>query len=94
MGRLRVSEATYLEESDVHLENHYVKVLGKRWEGEGRGFQGGLSAVHPPLLSPLPCSPTHIGVSTFFLTIDGYPLSPEAIKSYFRRLSESARIPQ
>jgi site-specific recombinase XerD len=33
-------------------------------------------------------------VTTFFLTIDGYPFSPYATKSYFRRLSDSVGLPR
>ena len=61
---LRLSEAAYLEEADLHLEERYVKVMGKGGalrEGDGEGrkrkncrIRGGLPASHSSLLPPLP----------------------------------------
>jgi site-specific recombinase XerC len=42
---LRLSEVSYLEESDVHLEQRYVKVLGK---GGRRGSSPLGSTVNGP----------------------------------------------
>ena len=38
--------------------------------------------------------PLHTGINTFFLTLDGYPLSSKAIKSLVVRLSRSAEVPR
>jgi len=91
---LRLSEAAYLEEFDVHLEQRYVKVLSKG--GKERIVAFGVACQRAILhyYHHFRVAPTHAGVTTFFLTIDGDPLSPEAIKSYFRRLSESVGIPR
>ena len=91
---LRLSEAAYLEESDVHLEDRYVKVLGKG--GKERIVAFGVACQRAMLhyAHHFRVEPSHNGVSSFFLTIDGYPLSPEAIKSYFKRLSKAVGIPR
>ncbi|NQW22494.1 MAG: tyrosine-type recombinase/integrase [SAR202 cluster bacterium] len=89
---LRLSEVAYLEESDVHLEDRYVKVLGKG--GKERIVAFGVACQRAMLhyCHHFRVDPSHNGVSTFFLTIDGYPLSPYAIKSFFRRLSKAVGI--
>lgn len=91
---LRLSEISYLEESDVHLEERYVKVLGKggkeRIVAFGVACQRAILHYHHHFRM----APSHMGVKTFFLTIDGYPLSPSGIKSYFRRLSQAVGIPR
>ena len=91
---LRLSETAYLEESDVHLEDRYVKVLGKG--GKERIVAFGVACQRAMLhyYHHFRVEPSHSGVSCFFLTIDGYPLSPDAIKSYFRRLSKAVGIPR
>ncbi len=88
---LRYSEASYLEESDVHLEQPYVKVLGK---GGIVAFGVGCQRAILHYYHHFRVDPAHSGVTTFFLTIDGYPLSPYSIKSHFRRLSEAVGIPR
>ncbi len=91
---LRLSEVSSLEESDVHLEQRYVKVLGKG--GKERIVALGASCQRAILhyYYHFRVDPAHAGVSTFFLTNDGYQLSPYAIKSYFRRLSVSVGLPR
>ncbi len=91
---LRLSEAAYLQESDVRLEGRYVKVLGKG--GKERIVAFGVACQRAILhyYHHFSVAPSHIGVTTFFLTIDGYPLSPDGIKSYFRRLSKAVGIPR
>ena len=91
---LRLSETAYLEEADVHIEDHYVKVLGKG--GKERIVAFGVACQRAVLhyYHQFRVAPAHTGVKSFFLTIDGYPLSPDAIKSYFRRLSEVVDIPR
>jgi len=90
---LRLSEAAYLEDSDVHLEDRYVKVLGKG--GRERIVAFGVACQRAMLhYHHFRVNPSHNGVSSFFLTIDGYPLSPYAIKSFFRRLSKAVGIPR
>jgi len=91
---LRLSEAAYLEGSDVHLEDRYVKVLGKG--GKERIVAFGVACQRAMLhySHHFRVDPSHNRVTSFFLTIDGYPLSPYAIKSFFRCLSKAVEIPR
>ena len=76
---LRLSEAAHLGESDVHLEDRYVKVLGKG--GKERIVAFGVACQRAMLhyYHHFRVDPSHVGVRTFFLTIDGYPLVSYAV---------------
>ena len=76
---LRLSEVAYLEGSDVHLEDRYVKVLGKG--GKERIVAFGVACQRAMLhyYHHFRVDPSHVGVRTFFLTIDGYPLVSYAV---------------
>ena len=89
---LRLSETANLAEADVHLEERYVKVLGKG--GKERIVSFGVACQRAILhyYHHFRVVPPHNRVGTFFLTIDGYPLSPDGIKSYVKRLSRSVGI--
>ena len=91
---LRLSEVAYLEESDVHLEDRYLKVLGKG--GKERIVAFGVDCQRAILhyYHDFRVEPAHTGVTTFFLTIDGYPWSPPAIKSFFKRFSKAVGLPR
>ena len=91
---LRLSETANLSEADVHLEEHYVKVLGKG--GKERIVSFGVACQRAILhyYHHFRVVPAHNRVGTFFLTIDGYPLSSDGIKSYVTRLSKSVGIPR
>ena len=67
---LRLSEASYLEESDVHLEERYVKVLGKGGKERIIAFGVGCQRAILHYYHHFRVAPAHTGVSTFFLTID------------------------
>lgn len=89
---LRLSETANLAESDVHLEERYLKVLGKG--GKERIVSFGVACQRAILhyYHHYRVVPAHDRVGTFFLTIDGYPLTPSGIQSYVKRLSKSVGI--
>lgn len=91
---LRLSEVAYLKQSDVHLEDRYVKVLGKGGKERIVAFGAACQRAMLHYYHHFRVEPSHNGVTGFFLTIDGYPLSPPAIKSYFKRLSKAVGIPR
>ena len=91
---LRVSEAANLKAADLHLEDQYVKVLGKggkeRIVSFGTTCQRALLQYYHYFRS----EPAHAGVNTFFLSIDGYPLSAVAVQSFIKRLAKTSGIPR
>ena len=74
---VRLSELTNLKEADVHLEDQWVKVLGKgskeRMVAFGIACQKSLLHYYYDFRA----EPAHQGVDTFFLALDGYPMSPD-----------------
>ena len=89
---LRLSELAHLKESDVHLDQRYVKVMGKG--GKERIVPLGTTCQQTLLhyyhhFRPDPVNRT---IDCFFLDFDGYPLSPRGIASMMRRLSVTSGV--
>ena len=91
---LRLSEVVTLKDEDVHLQDRYIKVLGKgnkeRIVAFGTTCQRWL--VHYSYHYRI--EPTRPNVDSFFLSIDGFALSPSALRSLTERLSKTSRVPR
>ena len=91
---LRLSETVTLKYDDVHLQDRYVKVLGKgnkeRIVAFGTGCQRSL--IHYSHHFRVESAPREADV--FFLSIDGYPLSADALRSLTERVSKAAGVPR
>jgi site-specific recombinase XerD len=91
---LRLAELVNLPEPDVHLEEQYVKVMGKgakeRMVAFGTTTRNNLLSYYLHFRG----EPAHPGVNNFFLTIDGYPLDKEAVKSLLNRIGKAAGVPR
>ena len=91
---LRISEVASLKDEDVHLQDRYVKVLGKgnkeRIVAFGSTCQRGLIyySYH------FRVEPAHPEEDAYFLSIDGYPLSSCALRSLTERLSKASGVPR
>ena len=91
---LRLSELSGLEEENVHLDDRYIKVMGK---GSKERMLPLGARCHRAMLHyyyHFRPEPLHRGVQTFFLALDGYPLTSAAISSVVVRLSKSAEVPR
>lgn len=91
---LRVSEEANLAAADLHLDSRYVKVMGKG--SKERMISFGVSCQRTLLqyyhyFRP---EPAHPGVETFFLSIDGYPMTASSIQSMMKRLAKSSGVPR
>lgn len=89
---LRRSEVVNLREDDVDLEVQHLKVMGK---GSKERFVSFGLVCKRALLEyyyQYRVCPAHTGVGTFFLTIDGYPLSFGAIKSMMQRIAKTSSV--
>ena len=91
---LRLSELAGLKVPDVHLEDQYVKVMGKGSKERIVAFGNSARKALLHYFFHFRGEPAHPGVEHFFLTIDGYPMSPECIKSMFRRIGKTAGVPR
>lgn len=91
---LRLSELASLKEEDVHLADRYVKVFGKGMKERivplGASCQRALLSYFHHFRG----EPVHSGVDTFFLTLDGYPMTDQAVKSMMDRLARTASVPR
>jgi len=89
---LRLSEITNLKHEDVHLDQRYVKVMGKgskeRIVPVGASCQKALLHYYHHFRM----EPVHASVDSFFLTIDGYPMTTEAITSMMDRLAKKTGL--
>ena len=91
---LRLSETANLKVDDVHLEDRYVKVLGK---GSKERFVAFGAACQRSLIDysmHYRVEPAHDRIVEFFLGIDGYQLSPAGVKSFITRLGRSSGVPR
>jgi integrase/recombinase XerC/integrase/recombinase XerD len=89
---LRLSEVASLMESDVHLEQRYVKVMGKgrkeRIVPIGATCQKALLHYYHHFR----VEAAHTGIDSFFLTLDGYPMTQDAISSMMERLARASGV--
>lgn len=89
---LRLSEAVSLKESDVHLEDRYVKVLGKGSKERIVAFGVACQRALLHYYHHFRVEPAHPQVDTFFITIDGYPMAPDGLNSMIDRLAVSSGV--
>ncbi len=89
---LRLSELANLKEPDVHLDQRYVKVLGKgrkeRIVPLGTTCQQTLLHYYHHFRP----APANSNIDCFFLDFDGYPLSPRGLASLIVRLSITSGV--
>ena len=89
---VRLSETAGLGEGDVHIEDRYIKVMGKGSKERLVAFGAACQRALLDYLYRHRGQPAHQGVGSFFLSIDGYPLTIEAIKSLMDRLAVSSGV--
>ena len=91
---LRLAEVVRLEPENVHLEDRYLKVLGKgnkeRVVAFGANCQRTL--IHYDYHYRFEADSS--SADAFFLSIDGYPMQKEALKSIMRRLADTSGVPR
>ena len=91
---LRLSETASLKADDVHMEDRYVKVLGKGSKERLVAFGAACQRSLVNYYMHFRVEPAHDRIVEFFLGIDGYPLSPAGVKSFMVRLGRSAGVPR
>ena len=91
---LRLSEVVSLKFRDVHLEERYVKVLGKG--NKERIVAFGL-ACHRSLIQyayHFREESDEVEAEEFILCVDGYPMSSDGLRSLIERISQSSGVPR
>ena len=89
---LRLSEVVHLKYRDVHLEDGYLKVLGKGDKERLVAFGASCrrSLIHYAFHHRT--EPDDEEVREFFLCLEGYPLSSDGLRSLTERLSRQAGV--
>ena len=91
---LRVSEVVNLKYRDVHLDSRYVKVLGKGDKERIVSFGATCQKALNSYAQRYRFEDEEQEQDAFFLSIDGYGLTPDALRSLVERLSKAAGIPR
>ena len=91
---LRLSEVVTLKYEYVHLEDRYIKVLGKGSKERVVAFGSTCQRSLLHYAYHYRIEPVHSEVDTFFLSIDGYSLFPAALRSITKRVAKSAGVPR
>ena len=89
---LRLSEVADLKEPDIHVEGQYVKVMGKGSKERLVSFGKSCQRALLDYLHHFRVAPADEGVDSFFVTIDGYSMTPTAIQSLMKRLARSSGL--
>ncbi len=89
---LRLSEVVTLKRNDVHLDERYVKVLGKGDKERIVAFGANCRRVLTNYAHHFRLDSEEQDDGTFFLTIDGTCLTPDGLRSLTERLSKAAGV--
>ena len=91
-GGLRASELTGLKASDVHLEQGYVKVLGKGSKERIVPIGNTCKKSLMRYFFHFRPEPYHRAIDTFFLTLEGRAMTTNALLLILRRLGERSGV--
>jgi site-specific recombinase XerD len=91
---LRLSELAGLKAADVHIDEQYVKVMGKGAKERMVSFGNATRYALLHYSIHFRGEPAHAGIEEFFLAPDGYALTNEAVKSALRRIGGAAGVPR
>ena len=91
---LRLSEVVTMKYEDVHLQDRYIKVLGKGNKERIVAFGATCQRWLIHYAFHFRVQPVRPEMNIFFLSIDGFPMSPSALRSLTERLSKTAGVPR
>ena len=91
---LRLSEVVTLKVRDVHLEERYVKVLGKGNKERIVAFGSACQRYLIEYVYRFREEPEEVEAEQFFLCLDGYPMTSDALRSLIERISKAAGVPR
>ena len=89
---LRLTEVVTLKHQDVHLDNWYVKVLGKGNKERIVSFGVNCRKALSNYAEKYRFESQEQEDGTFFLCIDGHPMGAEGLRSLTERLSKTAGV--
>ena len=91
---LRLAELVGLKTGGVHLEDQYVKVMGKGSKERMVAFGSTARNALLNYLVHFRGEPAYPGIEEFILSIEGYGLTNGAVRSMLQRVSVTAGVPR
>jgi integrase/recombinase XerC/integrase/recombinase XerD len=89
---LRSNEAVTLPVKDIHLEQGYLKVMGKGQKERIVPFGKAVQKSFMKYLYHFRPEPVHDGIEFFFLTLEGHLLSNNALQLIMKRLANRSGV--
>ncbi len=89
---LRSNEVVTLQEGDVHLEEGYLKVMGKGQKERLVPFGSASQKAMLKYLYHFRPEPAHDGIKNFFLNLEGRPMTNTAVKLIMKRLGNRSAV--
>jgi len=89
---LRLSELTSLKLADAHIDQGYLKVMGKGSKERIVPIGGLAQKVLLRYIYHFRSEPLSTGVDTVFLTLEGRSISNNAIKMIFKRIAQKSGV--
>ena len=89
---IRSNELITLKTRDVHLEEGYMKVMGKGQKERVLPFGSASQKGLLKYLYHFRAEPVHQGIGNFFLTLDGYPMTYNALRLIMNRLAKRSGV--
>ena len=89
---LRLSEVVKAEPANVHLEDRYLKVLGKGNKERVVAFGANCQRTLIHYAYHYRFEADDSSADAFFLSVGGYPLKNEALKSVVRRIADASGV--
>jgi site-specific recombinase XerD len=91
---LRLSELVSLKTQDVHIEDQYVKIMGKGSKERMVAFGSSAKNALLHYFVHFRGEPANARIENFFLTIDGYSMSHGGVVIMLRRVGIAASVPR
>ena len=91
---LRLAEVVRLDPANVHLEDRYLEVPGKGNKERVVAFGANCQRTLIHYAYHYRFEADSSSADAFFLSIDGYPMQKESLKSIMRRLADTSGVPR
>ena len=89
---LRLSEVTGLKDKDVHIEDRYLKAMGKGLKERIVAFGSSCQKALLQYRHRFRGEPVSFETDEFFLSIDGYALTAPALRCLVKRIARSSGV--
>ncbi|MAQ53327.1 MAG: hypothetical protein CL719_00530, partial [Chloroflexi bacterium] len=89
---LRLSEVTSLKDKDVHIEDRYLKAMGKGLKERVVAFGSSCQKALLQYRHRFRGEPVFFETGEFFLSIDGHSLTASALRCLVKRIAKSSGV--